>query len=579
MASRWHSWIPLGLLAGAATVAYSWHLTRNGWGNVYYADVAATGAHDLAAAFFGSLEPMSVVSSDKPPLALWPMMLSVHLLGTRPVAVLLPQALVTVAAVVLLGRTVARVSGTRAGVVAAALLAASPVTFALARYDDPDTMLVLASVAAAYAVVRAAGDPRRRWLVLLGAALGAAFLTKWLAGLVVAPALLWALWRPTAGRRLRSAATVGVSFAVTGLWWVVVLAMLGPGARPTADASRGSLVDLVLGSNGLDRLGGAGGGAVSGVPGPARLLTAPFADQTAWFLPAALLAAVLLLLDRTTEPVHRAAVRLLAGWLGVAAVLFSAMGGAMHPYYTSYLAPPAAGLLGLAAARVGRGWSRARGAALLAVAGLTGAAVLADTGRSLAWLAWPTALATAVGVLVVLTRRRPGLGLVAGVLAAAAVLTGPAATDWVTAHTVVNGADPRAGWGQAGTSFVPPAALAAFLRAHRSGEWAAAVPQASAAAELRLESGLPVLPLGGFTGSSPMPSLAQLREFAATGRLRYVALLGRYLQDPTGTPSMLRGRAVTAMVDWARTVGCPERAGPVTVIDLADRTCHTRATR
>ena len=74
-----------------------------------------------------------------------------------------------------------------------------------------------------------------------------------------------------------------------------------------------------------------------------------------------------------------------------------------------------------------------------------------------------------------------------------------------------------------------------------------------------------------------MPSLAELRSFAATGRLRYVALLGRYLQDPIGTPAALHGRAVTAMVDWARTVGCPVRAGPVTVIDLADHTCHAGA--
>jgi 4-amino-4-deoxy-L-arabinose transferase-like glycosyltransferase len=579
MASRWRGWLPLLLLAGAALAAYSWHLTRNGWGNVYYAAIAATGGHDLRAAFFGSLDPMSVVSTDKPPLGLWPMMLSVRLLGTHPVAVLLPQVLVTAASVLVLGRAVGRVSGTRAGVVAAVVLAVSPVTFALARYDDPDTMLLLTSVVAAYAVVRAAADPRRRWLLLLGAALGAAFLTKWLAGLVIAPAVLWALWSPTTGRRLRTAATVGASFALSGLWWVGVLAVLGPGGRPTADASNGSLVDLVLGSNGVSRLGGDGGGAVSGVPGVTRLLTAPFADQTAWFLPAALVAAVLLLLDRTLEPVHRAAVRLFAGWLAVAAVLFSAMGGAMHPYYTSYLAAPAAGLLGMGAARVGHGWSRARGGTLLGVAGLTGAAVLAGTGRSLAWLALPAAVATLAGVLALLVRGHRGVGVVAGGLAVAAVLTGPAATDWVTAHVVVNGADPRAGWRQAGTSFVPPAALAAFLRTHRSGEWAAAVPQASAAAELQLESGLPVLPLGGFTGSSAMPSLAQLRSFAATGRLRYVALLGRYLQDPTGTPAALHGHAVTAMVDWARTVGCPVQAGPVTVIDLADHTCHAGTRR
>ncbi len=501
------------------------------------------------------------------------MMLSVALLGTTPLAVLLPQALETVAAVVLLGRTVERVAGPRAGVVSALLLAVSPVTFALARFDDPDTMLVLTSVLVAYAAVRVAADGRARWLVLLGAALGAAFLTKWLAGLVVLPAVSWALWAPTRGRRWRAAGTTGAAFAVVGLWWVAVLAVLGPAGRPTADASSGSLVDLVLGSNGVARLSGDGGGSVSGVPGVTRLLTAPFADQTAWFLPAALLATVLLLLDRDADPVRRVVVRLLGGWLVVAAVLFSAMGGAMHPYYTSYLAAPAAGLLGLAAARVGRGWSAARGAVLVGVAGVTGVLVLAATGRGLAWLAAPAAAACllAVGLLL---RRRAVAGAVLALVVGVAVLTGPATTDWVTAHLIVNGSDPRAGWHQAGTTLVPPASLVAFLHAHRVGEWVAAVPQASPAAELQLAGRMPVLPLGGFTGSATMPSLAQLRSFAASGRLRYVALLGRYLADPSGTPRTLVGRPLATMVDWARATGCPLRVGAVTLIDLADRSCH-----
>jgi 4-amino-4-deoxy-L-arabinose transferase-like glycosyltransferase len=578
MAPRWRAAAALALVGGLALVSYTWHLTRNGWGNIYYAGIAVTGGRAPGAGFFGSLEPMSVVSTDKPPLALWMMMLSVRLLGAHPLAVLLPQVLETVAAVVVLGWTVRRVAGTRAGVVAAVVLAASPVVFALARFDDPDTLLLLASVVAAHAVVRVAEDGRRRWLVLLGAALGAAFLTKWLAGLVIVPAVLWALWSPVRGRRVRSATTAGASFVVTGLWWVATLALLGPGHRPTADASGGSLVELVLGSNGLARLSGAGADPVSGHPGALRLLVAPFDDQTAWFLPAALLSLVLLLLDRETHPARRVAVRLLGGWLVVAVALFSTMGGAMHPYYTSYLAPPAAGLLGLAAARVGRGWPAWRAVALVVVTGATGCAVLAATGRSLAWLAVPTALAAVVGAVLLLLLRSggwaPRAGAVALVAVAAAGLTGPLATDWVTAHVVVNGADPRAGWRQAGTTAVPPAALVAFLRAHPVAGWAAAVPQASPAAELELASGLPVLPLGGFTGSSASPSLGQLRHDVALGRLRYVVLTGKYVTDPTGTPASLLAHPVAAMVDWARATGCPLRVGPVTVIDLTDRACH-----
>lgn len=576
MTEQRRGWAALGVVGLLALLASTWHLSRNGWGNVYYAGIAATGGQHLGAAFFGSLEPQSVVSTDKPPLGLWPMMLSVRLLGVRPVAVLLPQALVTAAAVVLLGCTVWRVAGLRAGVVAAVLLAVSPVTFALSRFDDPDTMLLLVSVLAARAVVALAEHHRRRLLVLLGATLGAAFLTKWLAGLVLAPAAVAALWRPLAGQRRRAVLTVGLVAAVSGLWWVAVLAVLGPARRPFADDSQGSLVELVLGSNGFARLEGRGGGSISGHPGLLRLFTPPFADQVTWFLPGALLALVLLALDRGVRGPHRALVLLLGGWLVVAAVLFSAMGGAMHPYYTSYLAAPAAGLLGLAAGRGGRAWAGRRVAALVAVLGVTGTAVLAGTGRGLAGLAVVAGVATVAAVVVLLLpdARRTRLLPVAAVAAGLAVLTGPVLTGAVTAQGVVNGADPRAGWSQAGVTSVPPPALVAWLRAHRSGDWAAAVPQASPAAQLQLASGLPVLPLGGFTGSSDAPTRGQLRSFVAAGRLRYVVLLGQYRHHPMGTPPALAGHPVAAAVDWARRSGCPSVVAGVTVLDLADPTCR-----
>ena len=515
------------------------------------------------------------------------MMLAVRLLGAHPLAVLLPQLLETVAAVVVLGATVWWAGRGRAAVVAALLLAAGPVTFALARFDDPDTMLLLASVVVAYAVVRAAADPRKRWLVLLGAALGAAFLTKWLAGLVVVPAVARALCGPAAGPPNRAVLVTPPPAVPSRAWWVGVLAVLGPDRRPYADSSSGSLLHLVLGSNGVSRLSGDGGGAISGHPGPWRLLLPPFADQSAWYLPAALVAAALLLLDRTARsgavggsgpgsPAWRAAVRLFGGWLVVAAVLFSAMGGAMHPYYTSYLAAPAAALLGLAAARVGRGWASWRPILLVLVAGTTGALALGATGRSLAGLAGVAVAAAVLAAVGLAGRTRRG-AVVGGVAALVAVLVGPAATDWATLHVVVNGADPRAGWSQHGVSSVPPAALVAFLRAGRGdATWAAAVPEATPAAQLQLASGLPVLPIGGFTGAAAAPSTAQLARFVEQGRLRYLVLEGRYRTDPAGTPAGLAGRPVATVVDWARARACPERVAGVTVLDLGDPGCVAR---
>jgi len=56
------------------------------------------------------------------------------------------------------------------------------------RFDNPDALLVLLLVAAAYATTRALEGARTRWLVLAGTLLGLAFLTKMFQAFLVLPA-------------------------------------------------------------------------------------------------------------------------------------------------------------------------------------------------------------------------------------------------------------------------------------------------------------------------------------------------------------------------------------------------------
>ena len=76
--------------------------------------------------------------------------LSARVLGFSSFSLLLPQALCTVAAVALLYATVRRVFSPAAGVLAAAALAITPVTVAIARVNNPDALLVLLLVASAW---------------------------------------------------------------------------------------------------------------------------------------------------------------------------------------------------------------------------------------------------------------------------------------------------------------------------------------------------------------------------------------------------------------------------------------------
>ena len=80
----------------------------SGWANSYYAAAAQAGTQDWKAWLFGSLDAGNAITVDKPPAALWVMALSGRLFGFNAFTMLLPQALMGVAAVALLYAAVRR---------------------------------------------------------------------------------------------------------------------------------------------------------------------------------------------------------------------------------------------------------------------------------------------------------------------------------------------------------------------------------------------------------------------------------------------------------------------------------------
>ena len=123
----------------AAAVLCLWNLTVNGYSNEYYAAAARAGSEGWKAWFFGSLDPGSFITVDKPPLSLWLMSISARVLGFSSFAILLPQALCTIGAVGAVFATVRRVMGPQAGLIAAGALAITPITVAIARFVRPDS--------------------------------------------------------------------------------------------------------------------------------------------------------------------------------------------------------------------------------------------------------------------------------------------------------------------------------------------------------------------------------------------------------------------------------------------------------
>src|SRR4030081_3281493 len=91
----------LGLL-GVATALNLWGLSVNGWANTYYSAAVrsmSTSWHDF---LFASLDKTGLMTFTKPPPSLWVQALSARVFGYHPLSLLIPQALMGIAATVLI---------------------------------------------------------------------------------------------------------------------------------------------------------------------------------------------------------------------------------------------------------------------------------------------------------------------------------------------------------------------------------------------------------------------------------------------------------------------------------------------
>uniref|UniRef100_UPI001FE0850B glycosyltransferase family 39 protein n=1 Tax=Nocardia cerradoensis TaxID=85688 RepID=UPI001FE0850B len=180
----------LAVLLIATAVMYLWNITVNGMGNQFYAGAAWAGSKNWEALLFGSLDPANFITVDKPPVSQWVMGLSGRIFGFSSASMLVPQAVMAVAAVALLYGAIRRITANHwMALLAGAALALTPVAALMFRFNNPDAVMVLLMTAAAYATVRALDRASTTWLMLAGAALGFAFLAKMLEGLMVLPAL------------------------------------------------------------------------------------------------------------------------------------------------------------------------------------------------------------------------------------------------------------------------------------------------------------------------------------------------------------------------------------------------------
>lgn len=399
------------ILLLAATLRL-WRLDQNGYGNEYYAAGVRSMTQSWHNFLYHAFDPAGFISVDKPPLALWIQVASVKLFGFQGLAVLVPQVLQGVAAVWLVYHLVQRRGGRAAGLLAGLFLALTPVSVAIDRSSNTDTCLVLVLLLAAWALLRAAEDGSRRFLLLSMALVGLAFNVKMLAAFVVLPAfaLVYVLGTPFVWRRRLVDATLAVLvLAAISLSWVLVYDLTPAAKRPYAGTTdTNSIFELVVGPYGIGRfvrqvrpaaIAGVDGDTGAEAPpraraaiaterppdtgprtgfarvfvrarvGPLRLADGQLAGQVGWLLPLAIMGLVLgALREPFCRPPALAHLSLLIWftWALTYAVVYSSAGGFFHFYYMATLAPPLAALGGVGVVSLWRLYrQRGWGAALL----------------------------------------------------------------------------------------------------------------------------------------------------------------------------------------------------------------------
>ncbi len=311
---RWARPAMWGVLVLAA-VLYMWALGSNGYANNYYAAAIYSGTQSWKAFFFGALDSGSFITVDKPPFALWVMGLSARIFGFGAWSMLLPQAVAGVAAVWLVHSAVRRGVADRlsrkaahaAALIAALVMTLTPITVAINRDNNPDTILVFLLVAAAWFCQEAIRTGRMRSLLVSALLIGLAFNTKMLQAYLVLPAFALVYLYAAPGRWLRRLGhllAAGAALLVSSGWWMVVVDLWPASSRPYVGGSENNTVwDLVIGYNGLGRIfgrggpggggfGGGGGASFGGASGADRLFNDIVAGQISWLLPFAAVALV-----------------------------------------------------------------------------------------------------------------------------------------------------------------------------------------------------------------------------------------------------------------------------------------------
>ncbi len=380
------------------------------------------------------------------------------------------------------------------------------------------------------------------------------------------------------------------------------------GTTGTGGASGGFGRGTHGGGQALDARGGmsgaahGGGGFGAGENGWGKMFASSLASQTGWLYPLAALAIICGLAWRRRAPRTdkvRAGFLLWGVWLVTYFLVFSAGAVSGHTYYMGVIAVPCAALAGGGVTLLWRAYRKGgrRAWALPVAVGATAAwsaSVSAQFSTFQSWLA-PASILLGLGAVIALCVGRPGPRRVrAGRVAVVGLLVGLvsmliAPATWASQvfasgspmTSMMGSVGPSSGFGGGGGGgrFAAMAdrggrhggggfgggfggsstqldaqqqQLLDYTKAHKgSSEYDFASNSWSTASPYIIDTGASVLPMGGFTGQVPFPSLSAFQQLVDSGKLKFVLVGGQ-----SGMGAFFGGGSgasvpATKITDWA----------------------------
>jgi len=249
----------LGLIVLLAAFLRFYQLGAYSIGNAYYVATVQSMLTSWRNFFFAAFEPAGSVTVDKPPLGFWVQAASAYVFGVNGFAMAFPQALAGALSIPLLYVMVKHQFGKWAGLIAALVLATTPVAVSTERNNTVDGLLLFVLLLATWAFLRAVRSGRLRDLLLGVILVGLGFNIKMLQAFMPLPAL-YALYLFGAPHRwwkrhVHLAIATLVLVAVS-LSWAIAVDLTPVESRPFVGSSTdNSALELIIGHNGLKRLG------------------------------------------------------------------------------------------------------------------------------------------------------------------------------------------------------------------------------------------------------------------------------------------------------------------------------------